>query len=106
MSESHRLALAVEMLRDDPDARRAVLTWPSVPKELKKRADIIEAWAKVSHIEETALDWLADALFAQKICLDDRTVDPMATRVIEHMAAEFLRRRVGRARPQPKDPSA
>lgn len=104
--ESHRLALAVEMLRDDPDARRAVLAWPYVPKEITKRKPLIEKWAEVSRVEEITLDSLADALFAQKICLEDRTVDPMATRVIEHIAAEFLRRRVGKAKPQPKDSSA
>ncbi len=106
MSESRRLAIAVELLGNDPEARRAVLAWPLVPKELTNRDDIIEAWAKAAHVEDSALDWLADALFAQEICLDDRTVDPMATRVIEHIAAEFLRKRVARPKAQPKDKDA
>lgn len=88
-----RTAVLVELLADNPNARRAVVSWPLVPKAARSRPRLLEAWAKCSGLDVDDVDAIADMLFSHAVCLPDRTVDPEALRIIQHLAADTLRRR-------------
>ena len=90
MSDASRAAVAVTFLADDEDARRAVLSWPLVPPGLSERG-AISAWSRISGVPLTRMRRLADTLRRHELCREDRTVDPEASRVIQHVAAEALR---------------
>jgi len=95
MSDANRTAVAVTLLAGDEAARRLVLSWPLVAKEMKDRAVIAE-WAKVAGISFSLAERLSHALFRHQICLPDRSVDPEALKVCQHVAAATLRRAGGK----------
>lgn len=86
-----RAAVIIEMLAGDAEARRAAVSWPLVPKDLKG-AKRLSAWSKASGISRSRLDRISDMLMAHGICREDRTLDPEAVPVLEHLAAEVLRK--------------
>lgn len=86
--------MLVEILAHSPDARRAAVSWPLVPAGGDRRR-MLKAWSRVSGLSIARVDAIGDMLFAHRVCLPDRTVDPDALRVIEHLAAEVLRKRSG-----------
>ncbi len=90
MTDPARTAIAVMFLANDEEARRATLSWPLVPTGLSDRA-LVTAWSHASGVPKTRLRRLSVTLRRHGICRDDRTVDPEATRVIQHVAAETLR---------------
>ena len=90
MSDASRAATAVTFLAEDEEARRAVLSWPLVPRGLSERA-LLSAWTRASGVPRSRLRRLSDALRGHGICRDDGTVDPEAIRVVQHLAAEQLR---------------
>lgn len=93
------MAVAVVLLTD-PEARRAVVSWPLVPPGLKGRRRI-EAWARVSGLPPHHLETISEMLLAHEICREDRSIDPDALRVIQHFAAETLRPRTRKKGPTP-----
>ncbi len=90
MSDPSRAAIAVTFLAEDADARRAVLSWTLLPPGLSERA-LLATWSRASGVPRSRLRRIADTLRGHGICRDDGTVDPEATRVIQHVAAEALR---------------
>ena len=84
--------MLVELLAGNAEARRAVVSWPLVPPRAAG-ARMLEAWAKCSGIDVDVLESIADMLFSHSVCGPDRTVDPEALRIIQHIAADTLRRR-------------
>ncbi len=90
MTDANRTAVAVTLLADDEQARRLVISWPLVPRELEGRRVLVE-WSKVSGVPISAVERLSVPLARHQICNPDRTVDPEALRVIAHVAADSLR---------------
>jgi len=90
MTDPARTAIAVLFLANDEDARRAAISWPLVPTGLSDRATVT-AWSHASGVPRTRLRRLAVTLRRHGICREDRTLDPEAARVIQHVAAEALR---------------
>ena len=87
-----RTAVLVELLAGNPDARRATVSWSLVPRRLRDAA-MVSAWSKCSGLPRSQLELVAEMLLQHKVCLPDRTVDPEALRIIQHLAAETLRKR-------------
>ena len=95
MSDATRAAIAVTLLGDDAEARRLCLAWPSVDHKLTARA-LHLAWGRRAGVAASRVARIAPALLGQGLCREDGTVDPEATRVLQHVAAERLRGRPGR----------
>lgn len=91
MAAPARTLVLVELLAGDADARRAAISWPLVPPGLRGLA-LLRSWAHCSGIPMARLDSRADMLQRHGICRPDRTVEPEALRVIEHLAADTMRR--------------
>ena len=92
MEDPDRMAVLIELLARDPDARKAVISWPLVSRRLKGRS-ILTRWSRCSGLSYSRIESLKDMLFEHMVCLPDRTVDPAALRVIAHIAAETMRSR-------------
>lgn len=90
MSDPTRTATAVTLLAGDEIARRMVLAWPLVGRELRDRA-LLVAWSKAAAVPLSELMRRADALRRHGLCRDDGIVDPEALRVVQHVAAQALR---------------
>ena len=91
MSDLKRIAVAVTLLAEDPTARRLVVSWQLVPPKLTGRR-MLRAWARLAGVDLAAVDRLAPGLQAHEICRPDRTIDPEAGNVINHVAAAMLRK--------------
>lgn len=90
MSDPARTAVCVALLARDETARLLVLSWPLVDPALLGREALL-AWARASGISIHLVERKAAVLFAHAICLPDRSVDPEATKVCQHIAANYLR---------------
>lgn len=90
MSDPARTAIAVTLLATDEPARRLVLAWALVPPGLRG-ARLLVAWSRLAAVPRLQTERLAHGLFAHQIVHEDRTVDPEALRVVQHVAAETLR---------------
>jgi len=90
VTDPSRTATAVAVLAEDPDARRLVVAWPLVEAGLTDTA-LLVAWSRVSAVPLSRVRRLGEVLVRHGICRPDRTVDPEATRVVQHLAAEVLR---------------
>jgi hypothetical protein len=85
MSDANRQATLTTLLADDAALRRLV-----VAKELNERAAVAE-WARVAGVARTRVERAAVVLFRHGVCRPDRSVDPEASRIVAHFAAETLR---------------
>lgn len=90
MTDASRTTVAVTLLADDPVARRIVLAWHLVPPELTG-VQMLLRWSRLACVGMPDLEQRADTLMAHGVCRADRTVDPEALRVLQHLAAEMLR---------------
>lgn len=90
MSAPERTTIAVTLLATDADARRLVLAWPQLDPALRERAALV-AWGRMAGVPFSKVLRVAPVLLRQGLCREDRTVDPEATRVCQHLAAEALR---------------
>ena len=90
MTQVNRTAIAVTFLANDEDARRVTLSWPLVDPDLHSE-QMRAAWSRTSGVARSKLERLAEVLLRHEICKADRTIDPEAARVIQHVAAETLR---------------
>jgi hypothetical protein len=90
MSDANRQATLTTLLADDAALRRLVVSWPLVAKELNERAAVAE-WARVAGVARTRVERAAVVLFRHGVCRPDRSVDPEASRIVAHFAAETLR---------------
>ncbi|MCG3134751.1 MAG: hypothetical protein HMLKMBBP_02112 [Planctomycetes bacterium] len=90
MSDPARTAVAVSVLAKSEPARMLVLAWPLVGPSLAARALLTE-WARLSGLPVRQVERLGAVLRAHQLCREDRTVDPEATRVVNHVAAAYLR---------------
>jgi hypothetical protein len=97
VTDPERTTIAVTLLASDPVARRLVVSWPRVDPSLQDRAALV-AWARLSGVPFSQVQRTGTVLLRQLVCREDRTVDPEAQRVCQHLAAEQLRvRRRGSA---------
>lgn len=85
-----RTAAAVALLADDRDAQRMAISWHLVEPGLRDAAMRV-AWARVSGVPLSVVSRRAAVLIGHGICREDRTVEPEADRVLQHLAAERLR---------------
>lgn len=92
MTGANRTAVAVTFLANDEEARRMVLAWPLVDADLED-ASALRAWARAAGVPASRARRIADVLLCHEICKADGSVDAEAIRVIEHVAAESLRKR-------------
>jgi len=92
VADSARTVVLVELLANSPEARRAVLSWPLV-RAGGGRIAVLERWSRCAGVEYEALERVAGMLLRHGVCRRDRTVDPAALRIIEHLAAATMRRR-------------
>lgn len=91
MDAKTRTAVLVELLARNADARAAVVSWPLVRGAGAGPAAIAD-WSRCSGIPRGRLVPVAQMLFRHAVCLPDRTVDPEALKIVEHVAAATLRR--------------
>lgn len=96
MSDPARTAVAVSVLAKSEPARLLVHSWPLVRPTLTGRAMYAE-WARASGLALRQAERLGAVLLAHQLCRADRTVDPEATRVVNHVAASYLRATGGRS---------
>jgi hypothetical protein len=90
VSDTARTVTAVTLLADDSPARKLVVSWPLVPKELTGRPALVE-WARLAGVALAHAERLSYVLFRHDVCREDRTVDPDAMKVVSHFAVETLR---------------
>jgi hypothetical protein len=88
-----RALLAVTLLGESEEARRLVVSWPVAPFGDRDDPRVLLGWARVAGVTYQATEHWAPMLFEHAICRVDRTVDPAATRVIHHLAAQRLQAR-------------
>lgn len=89
---SDRRALVMMEFLVDDDARRVALSWPLIPPEMRG-LKMHRRWAALAGVNLGRLELLAKMLQGHKICLPNRTLDPEAVKVLEHMAATAFRKR-------------
>ncbi|MCE9636449.1 MAG: hypothetical protein K8T90_12155 [Planctomycetes bacterium] len=90
MTDAARTAVAVSILAKDESARLLVLSWGLVEAALVDREALL-AWSRVSGVAVRQVERIAPVLLAHGLCKQDRTVDPEALRVCQHVAANYLR---------------
>lgn len=85
-----RTAAAVAILVEDRDAQRLAVSWHLVEPGLRDAALRI-AWSRVSGVPLSVVSRRAEVLIRHGICREDRSLEPEAARVLQHLAAETLR---------------
>ena len=90
MSDPARTATLTTLLAGDDVARRMVVSWPLVRGEPQHRGTATE-WARAAGVPPSVAERVAQVLFRHAICRPDHSVDPEATRIVQHFAAEQLR---------------
>ncbi len=86
-----RAAVLYEVLAKGPDVRRAALSWHLVKPGLKG-IKLLKAWSRASGVGVDALEDIEPMLRLHRICLDDRSLDADAGKILKHFAADGLRR--------------
>ena len=72
-----RVAVCVTVLADDPAARRMLVSWPLLPRELKDRA-LLREWARVAGVGFSVAERTAYVLERHGLVRADGTIDPEA----------------------------
>lgn len=90
MTDPARTAVAVTFLAEDTDARRLVLAWPTIPRDLEGAA-LARIWGRAAGVPASRTVRLGELLLRHELVRPDGSVDPEALRVIQHVAAETLR---------------
>lgn len=90
MTDVARTAALTTLLADDPALRKLIVTWPLVAGAVEDRRTIVE-WSAASGIPRSVAERAAVVLFRHSVCRPDHTVDPEASRIVAHFAAETLR---------------
>jgi hypothetical protein len=85
-----RTAVAIAYLANDEPARRLVLAWPLLPKELKGRA-LLREWSRLAGVSLSIAERTTYVLTQHQLVRSDGTVDPEAMKVVTHLAATALR---------------
>jgi hypothetical protein len=90
VTDAARTATLTTLLADAPALRKLVVSWPLVAPALTDRA-ALAAWSRVAGVPRSVVERAATVLFLHSICRPDRSVDPEASRIVAHFAAEQLR---------------
>lgn len=85
-----RTATAVALLAADASARALVLSWPLVDPALADR-EVLRAWSRVSGVALRQVERLAPVLLGHGLVKQGGIVDGEALRVVQHVAAAYLR---------------
>jgi hypothetical protein len=85
-----RVAVCVTVLADDAAARRMLVAWPLLPRELKDNMKLRE-WSRIAGVSFSVARRTAYVLQKHGLVRDDGSIDPEAARVVAHLAAEQLR---------------
>ena len=91
-----RTVTLYEMLTSCPEVRQAALSWPLVRKDAKRGPKLYSSWSRVSGLDYGEIERIAPMLLAHRVCLEDRTVDADAEKILGFLVAEAMRKKKSR----------